>query len=226
MARCTKEVALQTRARVLEAARTVFRERGVSRATLDDIAKAAGVTRGAVYWHFANKGEVLQAMFDEVSIPLIDRLDDTLLLDPHTDALGRVRNFLLQLIGSIQRDERLRAIMEIAEFKCEFVQERAADLDDWRLHINDLQGKLTGTYEIAQREGSLRPDLSPALAAWDTQCFLAGLIRLWLLAPASLAALGTIESLIEQHIALRRRCAAEPAPFKGCAKTASPTGRG
>lgn len=226
MARCTKEEALQTRARVLEAARTVFRERGVSRATLDDIAKAAGVTRGAVYWHFANKGEVLQAMFDEVSIPLIDRLDDTLLLDPHTDALGRVRNFLLQLIGSIQRDERLLAIMEICEFKCEFVQERAADLEEWRLHINDLQGKLTSTYEIAQREGSLRPDLSPALAAWDTQCFLAGLIRLWLLAPASLAALGTPEALIEQHIALRKRCATELTPSSAGAVTVGPAERG
>jgi TetR/AcrR family acrAB operon transcriptional repressor len=210
MARCTKEAALQTRARLLNAAREVFRQRGVSRATLEDIAKAAGVTRGAIYWHFANKGDVLQAMFDEVSIPLIDRLDDTLLQDPKTDALGRLRNFLLQLFDSIQSDDRLRAMMEICEFKCEFVGDRAADLDDWRLHVNDLQSKLTRTYEIAQQEGSLRLDLSPALAAWDTQCFLSGLIRLWLLAPTSLKGLDSPRSLIEQHVALRRRCTESP----------------
>ena len=48
----TKEEAYQTRCNVLDAALTVFYERGVAQASLDEIAKAAGVTRGALYWHF------------------------------------------------------------------------------------------------------------------------------------------------------------------------------
>jgi hypothetical protein len=40
----------------------VFLERGVSRATLDEIARAAGVTRGAIYWHFRDKLEIFVAL--------------------------------------------------------------------------------------------------------------------------------------------------------------------
>ena len=53
--RKTKQEALQTRNNLLEAALIVFYDRGVAQASLDEIAKTAGVTRGALYWHFKNK---------------------------------------------------------------------------------------------------------------------------------------------------------------------------
>ncbi len=53
--RKTKEEAQQTRSNLLNAALNVFYERGVSKVSLDEIAKTAGVTRGALYWHFKNK---------------------------------------------------------------------------------------------------------------------------------------------------------------------------
>ena len=49
MARRTKEEALETRMQIIDAARRVFHAEGVNRSTLDKVAKAAGVTRGAVY---------------------------------------------------------------------------------------------------------------------------------------------------------------------------------
>jgi TetR/AcrR family acrAB operon transcriptional repressor len=54
MARKTKEEAQETRNAILDAAELVFQEHGVSHTSLAEIAAAAGVTRGAVYWHFAN----------------------------------------------------------------------------------------------------------------------------------------------------------------------------
>src|ERR1700712_1304134 len=57
MVRRTKEEAAETRNSILDAAERVFFEKGVSRTTLADIALEAGVTRGAIYWHFANKGD-------------------------------------------------------------------------------------------------------------------------------------------------------------------------
>ena len=56
--RKTKEEAYQTRCNLLVAALSVFYERGVAQASLDEIAKAAGVTRGALYWHFKNKEDL------------------------------------------------------------------------------------------------------------------------------------------------------------------------
>ncbi|TIV74343.1 MAG: TetR family transcriptional regulator, partial [Mesorhizobium sp.] len=62
MMRRTKAEAEQTREAVLAAAVDVFLERGVTRATLEQIASTAGVTRGAVYWHFRDKQEIFTAL--------------------------------------------------------------------------------------------------------------------------------------------------------------------
>lgn len=87
MVRRTKEEALETRNRILDAAEHVFFEKGVSRSSLADIAQAAGVTRGAIYWHFENKGDLFTAMFDRVILPLDEMKAAT--VDPdEPDPLG------------------------------------------------------------------------------------------------------------------------------------------
>ncbi|MDP1673909.1 MAG: TetR family transcriptional regulator, partial [Burkholderiales bacterium] len=57
MARRTKDEAVETRNQILDAAEKVFSARGVSRTSLADIAEAASVTRGAIYWHFKDKAD-------------------------------------------------------------------------------------------------------------------------------------------------------------------------
>ena len=75
--RRTKAEAEQTRHDLLDAAELLFDQQGVSRTSLADIAKAAGVTRGAVYWHFKNKSEVLAAIVERVHLPFMQELERT-----------------------------------------------------------------------------------------------------------------------------------------------------
>ena len=70
MVRKTKTEAQETRARLLDTAERVFSVSGVSRTLLAEIAEAAGVTRGAVYWHFKNKAALFDAMMQRVSLPM------------------------------------------------------------------------------------------------------------------------------------------------------------
>ena len=70
MARKTVAEAEETRQRIIDAAVEVFAAQGVPDATLDQIARKAGVTRGAVYWHFNGKQEVLQAVLTSRQHPL------------------------------------------------------------------------------------------------------------------------------------------------------------
>ena len=70
MARRTKEEAEETRQSILDAAERLFHDQGVSRTSLADIASAAGVTRGAIYWHFENKVDLFQAMLERLHLPL------------------------------------------------------------------------------------------------------------------------------------------------------------
>src|SRR3546814_20820891 len=66
----TKADAARTRELLLDAAEELFLRKGVSRTSLEEIARAAGMTRGAVYWHFRNKGDLFQAMHQRVELPL------------------------------------------------------------------------------------------------------------------------------------------------------------
>ncbi|MBX8688887.1 TetR family transcriptional regulator [Mycobacterium vulneris] len=63
--RWTRERRLErTRALLLDAAEAVFAEKGFTAASLDDIANAAGYTKGAIYNHFATKEELFLAVSD------------------------------------------------------------------------------------------------------------------------------------------------------------------
>jgi AcrR family transcriptional regulator len=55
----------QTRARLLEAAASVYAKRGFSGATLEEVAAEAGFTKGAVYAHFGSKENLLLALLEE-----------------------------------------------------------------------------------------------------------------------------------------------------------------
>ena len=74
MVRRTKQEALETREKLLDAAETLFQREGVSRTSLQQIAQEAGVTRGAVYWHFKDKAELFDAMMRRATMPLELRL--------------------------------------------------------------------------------------------------------------------------------------------------------
>ncbi len=65
MVRKTKEEAEQTRKDILQAALNMFCEKGYTRTTFDDIAKSIGLTKGAIYWYFRNKPDILKALMLE-----------------------------------------------------------------------------------------------------------------------------------------------------------------
>src|SRR5215831_8980559 len=70
MVRRTKIEAAATRDALLDAALGVFRDRGVAHTSLEEVAAAAGVTRGAVYWHFKDKADLFTALCERVQLPM------------------------------------------------------------------------------------------------------------------------------------------------------------
>ena len=66
MARKTKQEAQKTRETLLDVAMQVILTHGIARAKLADIAKEAGVTRGAIYWHFSNKSNLLNTIWQDL----------------------------------------------------------------------------------------------------------------------------------------------------------------
>lgn len=112
MARKTKEEAQATREGILDAALACFHENGVANTSLAAIGQRAGYTRGAVYWHFKNKTEVLEAMINRERVPFIERLQRT--CSPHRNTpILDLRSAMLVSLSELANEPHLRDMMEI-----------------------------------------------------------------------------------------------------------------
>ena len=208
--RRTKQESEQTRQQILDAAQREFARCGVTRTTLQRIAAAAGVTRGAVYWHFANKRTLFRAMRDQVSLPLFDRTE--LLGADGPDPLHAVQRFLHSVVDQIENDPQTRRTFEIMSLKCEYVDEFRTELRRHARSCRELSSKLALVYARARDTGAMRSDLSPESAALDTCVFVTGLLRLWLIDKDGGLLRPHVDELISNHIASRRAAAGKPTP--------------
>lgn len=184
MVRRTKEEALETRKQIVEAAEHAFYERGVAHTTLADIANRAGVTRGAIYWHFSNKADVLQAMLDSLSEPLEDlaRASES---EDEPDPLGCMEALLIKMFQGVSLDPKTRRINEILFHKCEFTNEMC-DLRQQRQAVtSECNERIECTLRNAVNRGQLPEDLDTRRAALALHAFIDGHISLWLLLPES-----------------------------------------
>lgn len=205
MVRKTKEDAELTRQGIIRAAREVFLVRGVSRTTMEHIATQAGVTRGAIYWHFNNKTELFQAMREQVFLPLIDRMDDTLLVEGSENPLIRIENFLCGTIQLLNESIETRQIYEIMMIKCEYVDEFSTVLREILLTCSGIEEKMQLAYERAKDQGQLDHSQDPAQLAIDTQLFFTGLLHMWVKdSDGNLFRNRAIE-LIKSHMRLHHR---------------------
>ena len=97
--RRTKSEAEQTRNSILDAALTLFDEQGYTQTTLSSVARKAGVTRGAIYWHFENKDEILVALTQEQFHDLMQQNADAMHQPDSWDSIGdNLNTFFQQLI--------------------------------------------------------------------------------------------------------------------------------
>jgi len=99
MARKTKQEAENTRNTILNAATRVLLAKGIARTHIDDIACEAGLTRGAVYWHFTNKADLLHTLWGD----LIDKNDFLFQVMSSTDEFDPLGFLVEQLFIFIKK---------------------------------------------------------------------------------------------------------------------------
>ena len=179
MARRTKDEALETRNRILDAAERLFSDRGVSRTSLEDIARAAGVTRGAIYWHFTDKSDLFAAMVGRVTLPmeeLVARSSDDAVEDP----LASLRACAVTALKRTASDPQCRRVFEVVTHKCEYLGEMAGV----KRRISSIQKGCVDRAEHAMRNaikrGLLPAGVNARLAAIGLDAMLFGLISNWL----------------------------------------------
>lgn len=99
------------RARILQAARTVFAQRGYHGATIDQIAGEAGLSNGAVYYNFASKEDLFLALLEEWRAELIHDLASALPRPGSPEPGQSFEDELGHVIGMLQRRREWRLLL-------------------------------------------------------------------------------------------------------------------
>lgn len=197
MARRTKEEALETRSRILDAAEVVFHDKGVANASLEEIAAEADLTRGAIYWHFKDKAELFDAMMQRVALPVEDILERAGGGRCDLEPLQVLRRATADVLLRTARDKRVQRVFDIAYHKCEYVGDATGVRDR---HIAS-QAECLKTIEAAMRacveSGALPKSVNPREAAIGALSLVSGLIANWVLAPKSFSLERHAESLVD-----------------------------
>jgi len=149
------DVLESTRDRLLGAATEVFSERGYDGAGVQEIARRAGLTTGAIYANFAGKAALL---FEAIGARSADELDD--LLRPQRQAVGAAE--LLAEMGSHLLDppepDNHHAGLLIEAFVAARRDEDLAALV--RGLIDERARNIGAIVDVAKQEGSISPDIS------------------------------------------------------------------
>lgn len=113
--RRTKEDAALTREKIFRAGISVFASKGYAAGTLGDVAREAGVSRGAIYWHFRNK----EAFFQETVARLNRTYDDLIgkamtTLKTGVEPVEAIELAVAEIIRRYARDREFRTLQELA----------------------------------------------------------------------------------------------------------------
>ncbi len=205
MARKTKEEAEKTRTEIIDAARKVFHEHGVTRSTLEKIAQAAGVTRGAVYWHFKDKAALFFAMREDMFRPMLERTDAVLFSPAFANPLDAIEASLKEFFIVLDDSPSIRQVFEIFISRCEYVDEFSTIQEEVGRPASEFLIKIEKMYQRAADCGALLPTLSTHAYARDTWAFTSGLLHLMFGCRRGTGLESDIPLMIENHMKLRRK---------------------
>lgn len=203
MVRRTKEDALATRDSILDAAEQLFVKQGVSGTTLQHIATAAGVTRGAIYWHFLDKGAMFNAMMERVKTPLeaAAQLVDS---DSAVAPLEALRQHILVVLQVTVDDPQARRVFEIATLKMEFTDELNEVRERRKQNQEMWMARTEQRIRAAVANGQARADVDPFAVALGLWAILDGLLRAWLLDPQAFDLMKVGAQIVDTHLASLR----------------------
>ncbi|EPG43546.1 HTH-type transcriptional repressor BepR [Brucella ovis IntaBari-2009-88-3] len=177
--RRTKAEAAETREAILLAAEQVFLERGVNQSTLTEIACYAGVTRGAIYFHFEDKLDIFQSIIGRARFPQEEIMLQAARFD-HPNPLHILEQSIVAALELFATDERQQVVFTIINQRCEYVGEMAPVIDRLKEMRSDVLALFIGLLKVAERRGELASEWSSETAAQILLAMVGGFLNEWL----------------------------------------------
>ena len=182
MVRRTKQEAQATRSHILDTAELVFEQRGVSGTSLHEIAKAAGVTRGAIYWHFEDKADLFNAMMERATMPL-EEGGGVRGFEKSDQTLAQMRDGLVAVLRQVVTDPQMKRVFGIATHKVEYIGEMEAVRERHLSIRNGCLADVERTLKQAMKHGEISRRMPARAAAVGLHALLDGLLQNWMLDP-------------------------------------------
>ncbi len=196
MARRTKEDAEKTRKTILVAALDIISTKGLANTSLDQIANQAGVTRGAIYWHFKNKTELFAVILDEWLKPTYELSHKW--LAQSEPSLFNLKTYMVKWLCQLEEQPELTKLFDILFFKVELIGDVKTLIDQANDKADQDSLALKMYLGTLKSQGVFHADTNVALLAISVSSFLMGLAQNWLARPDAYSLEESAAALIEQ----------------------------
>ncbi len=176
----------ERRRQILAGFRDVLAERGYDGATINDIAKAAGVSAGLLHYHFADKRAIMIALVDDLSVESAERLGAALALSP-VEPAARLDAYLgarLRPAGEAAAVS-LACWVAVAAESLREVEVRRAYERAIKAEVERLTPLVEAALQAVGREASEAGAIAAGLMALVHGYFLLGTASPWLIPPGS-----------------------------------------
>lgn len=182
--RKTKEQTQQTRQKLLDAALEIFHRNGVTNTSMQAIADEAGLTRGALYWHFKNKEDLFDALFEQNFAPFNQQLNNI----PHQtgNPLVNLHRSFCDLFTLLENDEQQQKFCNVMHLKCEYTCKNATITALAQQYHNRYHLQIHNVFAYCCQKGSLPENLNITLASTYLSSCISGLIYTWITTPDTL----------------------------------------
>jgi TetR/AcrR family acrAB operon transcriptional repressor len=181
--RKTKEEAEKTKSKILKSALNVFLKKGYSRTTLTDIAEHAGFTRGAVYWHFNDKSELLEVLILKFHNRFFS--EQQMILESDLDPIHKIDKMININFPMLYNNKEFRDFIELTWFKTEIDQFEG--LLQGKIAITkSFNDTLASLFKDASQKGFLKEDVNSEIAALTVTSIINGIYRGYFVIPDKL----------------------------------------
>lgn len=201
--RRSKADAEQTRTSILDAAERLFCENGITATPLERIARQAGVTRGALYWHFTDKSDLLKALRERYRLPQEDLIARAA-CEGHADPFGLLEDTAVDFLAAFEAEESRQNLYMMLNAMVPNTESAR-----WLSGCNaEMFGLLHRLMQQARDHGTLVPDLDPQEAAVTLMITMNGLLTEWIRSGKAFPLSGLGVRIIHRQIeSLRTRTA-------------------
>ena len=148
---------MATRASLLESALDILSEKPFASVSMTEIARGVDLSKGALYWHFKNKHDLLVGVVENMNAKVEEELAASL---ASLESVGGLRAYYREQLEKSARSERFRKMHQLMLRREEWPKElRERVLDIVKRHLEQERVMIERLLESAREEGRIREDI-------------------------------------------------------------------